>query len=882
LPPPGLVRLIRCALVGAAISALSAPVRGGVNRWTSNGPYGGAVSALAIDPVVPTTLYAGVPYVGLYKTLDGAAHWSLILPTDDWIPTLAVDTAHPSTVYASLQEGLLKSTDGGESWLPLGLPGVGAIAIDPRSPEIVYVESGAGISKSTDGGATWSSLAVLPPVGQGMGLAMDLAHADVLYALGRDVPAGSTRLALYRTDDGGANWTLIATPDAYLYSVTVDPVSSRVYIASDGGVFRSVDRGTTWASVLGGNFFTVRAVRGSEIYAYGLDPGGLFQTVDGGDHWAALSTPLPMQAVVAGSPTEPATLYMGLDGAGVAKSVDQGRTLSILSEGIRGLYPSIAMDPDQPSDVFAGSDAGLSHSLDGGGAWSLVNSSYALTAVAIQPGTLDLFSVLGQSSDGGVTWRSIAYPIESPTVPAIPRSMPRTLFIGNSCPGGTAQVFKSSDSGVSWSRVFDSGQPGCVSLLVSSGGTEVIAMVRILEGEYYEQRVSQSRDGGLSWMDLDTSGWLDGPDAVVLAVDPTDPNVVYAEHSAKLWISNVGGGQWKEISTGLATLTPVSSLVVDPVSPTTLYVSTLEGVFRSADRGVTWSPLSDGLPPGPASALAIDATGRFLHVESDRGVFDYEIVAPCAATSGALCLLGSRFVVTAQAIDPRTGRLQVGTALSQTDQWGYFSLPGFTGDPNFPEIVVKMADARSIGDGFWFFHSGLTDLQYTLSVLDTVTGQQKSYQNDRSDPQALCGGADTGTFTDAASAVAGAGVAFRARAAAPGAFLTLLGRFAARLSAIDPRTGNQADGVPIGRDPKWGYFSLPAFTGDATFPEVFVKMLDGTALDGFFWVFHTGLTDLEYTLTITDSTTGVQRVYHNERSDPSRLCGGADTAAFHD
>ena len=59
-------------------------------------------------------------------------------------------------------------------------------------------------------------------------------------------------------------------------------------------------------------------------------------------------------------------------------------------------------------------------------------------------------------------------------------------------------------------------------------------------------------------------------------------------------------------------------------------------------------------------------------------------------------------------------------------------------------------------------------------------------------------------------------------------------------------------------------------------------MVDGRSLGGAFWVFHTGLTDLEYTLTVTDSSNGAERVYRNERSDPSRLCGGADTDAFRD
>ena len=77
---------------------------------------------------------------------------------------------------------------------------------------------------------------------------------------------------------------------------------------------------------------------------------------------------------------------------------------------------------------------------------------------------------------------------------------------------------------------------------------------------------------------------------------------------------------------------------------------------------------------------------------------------------------------------------------------------------------------------------------------------------------------------------------------------------------------------------RFGFFSLPEVTGDPKFPEVIVKMIDATALDGNFWFFHTGLTSLSYTLTVTDSMTTVSRTY--ESATP--FCGGADTHAFSD
>jgi hypothetical protein len=88
-------------------------------------------------------------------------------------------------------------------------------------------------------------------------------------------------------------------------------------------------------------------------------------------------------------------------------------------------------------------------------------------------------------------------------------------------------------------------------------------------------------------------------------------------------------------------------------------------------------------------------------------------------------------------------------------------------------------------------------------------------------------------------------------------------------------------GAAIPRGDKFGYFSLPDFTGDPTFPEVFVKMADATSQPGnSFWLFHTGLTDLDYTLTVTDQTTGAVKTYGGGATEGTLLCGSADTSAF--
>ena len=97
------------------------------------------------------------------------------------------------------------------------------------------------------------------------------------------------------------------------------------------------------------------------------------------------------------------------------------------------------------------------------------------------------------------------------------------------------------------------------------------------------------------------------------------------------------------------------------------------------------------------------------------------------------------------------------------------------------------------------------------------------------------------------------------------------------LSAKDPRTQATGDGLPIPQTDLFGYFAIPDLTSNPSNPEVFVKLLDGRGVNGKFWVFYGGLTDFEYTLTVTDTQTQTSKQY---TKDGFTFCGGADTEAF--
>ena len=165
--------------------------------------------------------------------------------------------------------------------------------------------------------------------------------------------------------------------------------------------------------------------------------------------------------------------------------------------------------------------------------------------------------------------------------------------------------------------------------------------------------------------------------------------------------------------------------------------------MTSTDGGFTWTSLNNGLSGSSlgVNSLAIDSTGRFLHITTAQsGVFDYEVVSD----PGTLFLNPAHaFTVTLSATDPHTGATASGVATQGNDLWGYFSIPAITGNAGNPEVFVKLLDGTAINGEYWFFYGGLTNLEYTLTVTDATTGKQKTYTKPAGSE---CGGSDTAAF----------------------------------------------------------------------------------------------------------------------------------------
>lgn len=102
-------------------------------------------------------------------------------------------------------------------------------------------------------------------------------------------------------------------------------------------------------------------------------------------------------------------------------------------------------------------------------------------------------------------------------------------------------------------------------------------------------------------------------------------------------------------------------------------------------------------------------------------------------------------------------------------------------------------------------------------------------------------------------------------------------RFKITLSARDPRSGNTDSGFVMNATDVFGYYAFPILASNQTDPQIFVKVLDGRPVNNKWWVFYASLTDVEFTLTVTDTQTGSVKTYSQA---PYTQKSASDTGAF--
>lgn len=321
------MRLFRVStlLTSLALLALALlvrlPVFAGTGVWTNAGLNYGVLS-LAIDPQHPSTIFAGTHGYGVYKSIDYGASWSAcnMAMGAEAVRAIAIDPKSPSTLYGAMNTyGVEKSTDGGATWYFANWPGGTSLAvdIDPQTSSTLYaaISGMMALVKSTDGGRSW-----VPPNNP------LIFSGTSVCALAIDPYAPSTIYAgtmaygfIFKSTDGGSTWTEAdnGLNSSWVFSLAIDPQSpSTIFAGTNNGIFKSTNGGATWIEVnsTGANSLAIDPRVPSTVYA-GSYGGGVFKSTDGGTSWSEINTGLTNLAVnaLALDPADAMTLYAGTD-----------------------------------------------------------------------------------------------------------------------------------------------------------------------------------------------------------------------------------------------------------------------------------------------------------------------------------------------------------------------------------------------------------------------------------------------------------------------------------------------------------------------------------------------------------------------------------------
>lgn len=297
---------------------------------------------------------------------------------------------------------------------------------------------------------------------------------------------------------------------------------------------------------------------------------------------------------------------------------------------------------------------------------------------------------------------------------------------------------------------------------------------------------------------------------------------------------------------------------------------------------------------------------RFRSHDGPVSAWSDEISVTTGEASGAcrsgpqyLCLSEDRFEIQAHWKDHnREGVYGNGTAvpIDVSDESGMF---WFFSSTNI-ELVVKTLDGSGVNGHYWVFFGALSDVEYWVTVRDAAGGGRRTYHNP---PAESCGQSDITAFLPAASSVSGSSAAAAGKAGIdlvamkavsielPGVALAQEGagtcesgadrlclhggRFSVEVEFTDPNVNERKAGQVVSslttKETGFFWFFSPSNV------ELAAKVLDGRALTGKYWFLYGGLSDVEYTITLTDTVTGESVTYDNEAGS---LCGGIDTGAL--
>jgi len=605
--------------------------------WTELGPrtrvdFGGYVglgrlNAIACDPADTSVVYVGAPSGGVWKTLDGGKNWK---PMTDELPSLGVSAilVHPTRRNEFLVGtgdrdhsdargiGVIKSSDGGSSWelynTGMGDLTVGMMTRCDNNPDFILAATSQGIFKTTNGGESWSKKT------EGNINFKDIkfkpGSSDVAYA------TSVTQIGFYRSENGGETW--IQNPDSSgipsvgRYVIGVTPAASNlVYLVCGAGSFV----GCFVSQDEGKNFITQSTT--PNILGYAQDGSD-----NGSQAWYDLCIHIdPINAQV---------VHVG--GINLWRSDNGGKNWRITGHWTGAGATEVHADQHafyyNPVNkrLYAGNDGGVYYTDNQGTKWTEITEGlgigqiYRLGVSATNPNKI----ITGFQDNGSATWIGTEWwtsgggdGMECAIDPVDYQYSYCTLYYGDI----SQLLFNGYQRKVGGEGVGGINEKGAwitPFIIDEEDGNTMIAGFHNVWITHDLKNPSK-----VSWKKI-TERLNDTNDPFITALEqsPADVKILYASRNDRRLYRTDNYLAETPVWIDLTNYLPSSGTAVDiechPYDPNTVYIALGRKVYKSSDKGETWTDFSGSLPNIPMNTIAFDKSStEGLYVGTDAGAY---------------------------------------------------------------------------------------------------------------------------------------------------------------------------------------------------------------------------------------------------------------------
>lgn len=589
------------------------------------------IQDLEMNPNNPLEVYAATT-LGVYKSVDGGNEWNLIFIKSNCVD-IEIDPNDGDVVYMShgnlnftqnvARSGIYKSTNGGERFielvdpnLPSAWSGNAKLSIDPNNSNIIYAavqdaffnDSATpprGLFKSTDAGDSWVNINQ-QDIARFQGwyshdIAINPTNSDELYKVGIDAWKSTNGGSLFDKRSNWADWTFgrisvdsvegIPTyVHADIHAVYYHPLEpEKVFFATDGGVFSTIDGGLSFTTHNGGlqttQFYAnmsssttnpelcIGGTQDNSTYIYRGEPS--WYRVIGGDGMSAAIQAQNDQVI-----------FGSAQGLYLVKSTDGGFSFSNASPdfnpGDRVAFSApYEIAPSNDNIMYAGSQI-LYRSTNAAESWAPTRN------VAI---------------DGFNRCVKIGISPFDPNTLYV--AMAPDPFSGNS----PAKVFKSTDGGQTFNQMMGLPDRVCKDITIDPSNEQIVYLA--FSG-FGTDHVYKSTNGGDSW--ISTGAGLPDVPTNTVAIDPLNTDDVYVGNDLGVYYSPDAGVTWENFSDALPDATMVVDLNVSPANRKLRIATHGRGIYQ---RDFVSFPLDVEIVPAANVQLNIypNPASEWLHIE---------------------------------------------------------------------------------------------------------------------------------------------------------------------------------------------------------------------------------------------------------------------------